>query len=80
MYKLNPPAIEYDCWCFDICHESEDAKIKHEHEQHKDAVRDIWGEHYDIRTALYGVVMALGFAGNIAKSTYKKKCENLILV
>ena len=67
VYNLNPPAIEYDCWCFDICHKSVDAKLEHENELRKDALRNMWGEHYDIRTALYGVVLALGLVGKIGK-------------
>ena len=65
VYKLNPDPIEYDCWCFDICHESEDQKFKVEKERQKTALRRVWGKHYDARTSLYGVVLGFGVIGNV---------------
>lgn len=63
VYHLNPEPIVYECWCFDICHDSHSDKYEAEKEKQKEALRELFRGHRHVRTALYALVLAVGVVG-----------------
>ena len=55
--------LEYECICMDICHEDSEERDEVANERRKDALKEIYGAHYDVRTYLYGVLIGIGILG-----------------